>query len=187
MIRNTKYPARISYCVFFIASLILSACAAPSQPGPFVAPLGVNAATTTPLAPLYTAPPQPTSLASTPRPLEVTAAPGNCVNILSYVEDVSIPDGTIVAPYDKVEKIWRVQNDGTCNWDSTYALRLVGGYELGVDPDQMLYPARAGTEAEIRLVFIAPAETGVYRSAWQAYDPDGNPFGDQIFIEINVQ
>ncbi len=27
---------------------------------------------------------------------------------------------------------------------------------------------------------------GTYRSAWQAYDPDGLPFGDPFFIEIEV-
>ena len=36
------------------------------------------------------------------------------------------------------------------------------------------------------ILFIAPEEPGTYRSAWQARDPQGNLFGDPIFIEIVV-
>jgi hypothetical protein len=35
-------------------------------------------------------------------------------------------------------------------------------------------------------LFTAPQEPGIYRSAWQAADPQGNLYGDLIFIEINV-
>jgi hypothetical protein len=52
--------------------------------------------------------------------------------------------------------------------------------------EQALYPARAGTNAVIQILFQAPAESGTYRSAWQAYNPDGQPFGDPIFIDIAV-
>ena len=53
--------------------------------------------------------------------------------------------------------------------------------------EQMLIPARSGTNAMIRIVFQAPSEAGKYRSAWQAYNPDGHPFGDPIFIDIVVK
>jgi hypothetical protein len=39
----------------------------------------------------------------------------------------------------------------------------------------------------LRMVFTAPQEAGTYRSAWQAYDPDGGPFGDPFYIEIVVE
>jgi hypothetical protein len=54
-------------------------------------------------------------------------------------------------------------------------------------PEQALYPARSGTQVELRIVFTAPNEPGIYRSAWQAHDPEGQPFGDQFFIEIVVE
>jgi hypothetical protein len=36
------------------------------------------------------------------------------------------------------------------------------------------------------MLLTAPAEQGAYRSAWQAFDPQGQPFGDPIFVDILV-
>jgi hypothetical protein len=36
-------------------------------------------------------------------------------------------------------------------------------------------------------VFKAPSEPGSYRSAWQAYNPQGEPFGDPFFIDFVVE
>ena len=38
----------------------------------------------------------------------------------------------------------------------------------------------------LRIVFIAPLEAGTYRSAWQAYNPQGVAFGDPFYIEFAV-
>jgi hypothetical protein len=110
-----------------------------------------------------------------------------CQNNLTYIEDLSIPDGTQVAPRIQLDKRWRVKNTGTCNWDQRYQLKAIAGPELGALSEQRLVPARSGSEATIRIVFMAPAEDGTYRSAWQAYDPEDRPFGDPIFIEVLVK
>lgn len=57
---------------------------------------------------------------------------------------------------------------------------------MGTPPEKALIPARSGNQAEIRIIFTAPTEPGSYRSAWQAQDPQGDLFGDPIFIEIVV-
>ncbi len=116
---------------------------------------------------------------------QATATP-QCTPQLRYLEDLSIPDGSLVQPGETLDKRWAVENAGTCNWDSAYTLRLIAGPALGAPEEQPLYPARAGAQAVIRILFTAPQEAGTYRSAWQAYDPAGNPFGDPIFIEIQV-
>jgi len=113
------------------------------------------------------------------------AAP-QCVDNLYYLQDLTIPDGSQVAPGSTLDKQWLVENNGTCNWDHAYRLRLIAGPDLGAPVEQALYPARSGTQAVIRIQFAAPSEAGTYRSAWQAYDPQGVPFGDPIFIEITV-
>jgi len=92
----------------------------------------------------------------------------------------------LVAPGEGLDKRWLVENNGTCNWDQGYRLKLVAGPDLGAATEQGLYPARSGTQATIRIVFAAPAEAGAYRSAWQAYSPDGQSFGDPVFIDIQV-
>lgn len=106
---------------------------------------------------------------------------------LIYLADLTVQDGTVVAPGATMDKRWQVQNTGTCNWGEGYTLRLIAGPDLGAEPEQALYPARAGSEASLRLVFTAPGEPGPYRSVWQAHNPEGQPFGDPIYIDIIVQ
>lgn len=106
---------------------------------------------------------------------------------MAFVEDVTIPDGTVVTPGASIDKKWLVQNNGTCNWDSRYRLKFAGGLEMGAETEQALFPARAGSQATLRIAFTAPSEPGIYTTAWQAFNPDGEPFGDPVFMEINVQ
>lgn len=109
-----------------------------------------------------------------------------CFDSLRYLEDLSIPDGSLVTPGASLDKRWLVENSGSCNWDSNYTLKLVAGPTLDVPEMQALYPARSGSTATIRIIFTAPSEPNTYRSAWQAYNPQGEAFGDPIFIEVTV-
>jgi hypothetical protein len=119
-------------------------------------------------------------------PTQPTPTPG-CNPGLVYLEDLTIPDGTSVSPGDLLDKRWLVENVGSCNWDKNFSLRLIAGPEMGAPPESALFPARSGTQAEIRILFTAPQDPATYRSAWQAYDPQGKVFGDPIFIEIVVE
>lgn len=109
-----------------------------------------------------------------------------CTDVLSFIEDLSIPDGSQVAPNASLDKRWSVRNNGTCNWGEGYTMRLVSGLEMGAAPEQALVPARSGTDTVIRIQFTAPPDPGTYTSAWQAFNPAGQPFGDQFFINIVV-
>jgi hypothetical protein len=159
--------------LFLCLGLALSACGQGGLPAatPFVAP-------TMPV-PTVTATFVPVEAQPTPLPL--------CQDNLTYKEDLTIPDGSPVAPQTILDKRWRVVNSGTCNWDEHYRLKLTGGSEMGAAQVQALYPARANSEVILRIEFTAPAEPGAYRSSWQAYSPDGKPFGDPVFIDIIVQ
>jgi hypothetical protein len=109
-----------------------------------------------------------------------------CTNNLWFLDDLTIPDGTQVNPGEQLDKRWLVRNNGSCNWNDQYQVRLIAGSGMGVPVQQMLYPALSETDVVIRMVFIAPNEPGSYRSAWQAYDAQGNLFGDPFFIDIVV-
>jgi hypothetical protein len=131
-----------------------------------------------------------------PAPLQtITISEGNilspqptppCQNGLAFLADISIPDGTIVAPGAMINKSWEVENIGSCSWNADYSIRHVGGSNLGSDTTLPLYPARSGTRAVISIQFTAPTESGTIHSAWRAYAPDGQPFGDAIYLQINV-
>jgi hypothetical protein len=110
----------------------------------------------------------------------------NCVNNLSFIEDLTIPDNSFIPFGSSVDKQWRVENNGTCNWNAEYRLRHTSGAVLGAPEEIALFPARSGTQATIQITFTAPFEEGLYESAWQAFDPNGSPFGDPIYIRIVV-
>jgi hypothetical protein len=120
-----------------------------------------------------------------PTTLPITPTP-SCRNDLTFLQDLTLPDGSIVIPGDSLDKRWEVENTGTCNWEIGYTLRLITGSEMGAHPEHPLFPARAGSVATIRIIYTAPDASGIYRSAWQAYDSEGEVFGDPIFIEIVV-
>jgi hypothetical protein len=125
---------------------------------------------------------------STPLPTIVpTMDPKNCSNNLKFVQDLTVPDDTVMAVGLVFDKQWLVQNSGTCNWNSDYRLKHIGGGILGAPEEMALYPARAGTQATIQIRFTAPFTEGVYESAWQALDMNGTAFGDPIYVRITVQ
>jgi hypothetical protein len=165
------------------ALFLIASCSPSPPPTPFIPPRAATATVAlvqgqTPVIPTLT--PQPIATSSP------TATPP-CTDGLAFVEDVTIPDGTAVSPGATIDKQWLVQNNGTCNWDSRYRLRFAGGLEMGAAGEQALYPARAGSQATIRIVFTAPSEPGTYTTAWQAFNADGISFGDPVFMEIIVQ
>jgi hypothetical protein len=140
--------------------------------------------------------PQPTQILPTTTPVPtiqlptstvtVTPTEGPCANNLEFVSDVTIPDGTTVSIGSTIEKQWLVDNSGTCNWDSAYRLKWISGDPMGANQEQALYPARAGTQATLRILFTAPAAEGTFESAWQAYGSNGIAFGDPIYMKIVV-
>ncbi|HAV78693.1 MAG TPA: hypothetical protein DCX53_15195 [Anaerolineae bacterium] len=108
----------------------------------------------------------------------------SCTNNLSFIEDITIPDNSFIPFGTAINKQWLVENSGTCNWNSQYKLRHIGGAVLGAPEEIALFPARSGTQATIQITFTTPFEEGVYESAWQAFDPNGFPFGDPIYMRI---
>jgi len=178
-----RFLTRAIWTVCLCASL--SACARLADlPGlrpteiPYYRPPTAAAALPSVLAPIQSDKPA--------TPIEVATPTPACTDNLTFIEDQTIPDGTLVQPGEALDKRWLVQNSGTCNWDDSYHLKLIAGAEMGVSTEQALYPARIGAQATIRLVFTAPEQPDAYRSAWQAYSPSGEPFGDPIFIEVLV-
>lgn len=133
-----------------------------------------------------TLPATPPTADATPAP-DAAATNTDCQDNLVFRSDVTIPDGTSIQADSTLDKRWEVENTGSCNWQQDYRVRLIAGPELGAQPEQALYPARSGTRAVIRIVFKAPTEPGNYRSAWQAFNPQGEPFGDPFFIDIVVE
>ena len=113
-----------------------------------------------------------------------TLNPADCVNNLTFIEDLTIPDNISIVYGATIDKQWLVQNSGTCNWNAGYRLRHVGGAVLGAPAELALDPAKSGTQATIQITFTAPFSDGEFESAWQAFDPSGLAFGDLVYMRI---
>jgi Ig-like domain-containing protein len=189
--RNVKSPPgpdKALPLLVGLALLILGCAPAAATPPPFRPPGSGAAAATPTIAELFTVP-APTALPATPTIVEAGSSPSPippCTDSLRFVQDLNYPDDTPVQSGQRILKDWRVQNDGSCHWDSRYRLHLTGGIEMGTDGVQALYPARAGTQADLQITFIAPDLPGTYRSEWRAYGPSGDPFGDTLYVELVV-
>jgi hypothetical protein len=166
--------------------LYLSACAPVTTPTPFRPPT-----LSAPLIePTFIILPTQEVATNTPVPVPTpfpTVNPAECFNDLNFVADLTIPDNMFTTFGATLDKQWLVENSGTCHWTAGYRLRHIGGASLGAPEEIALYPARAGTQATIRILFTAPFMEGIYESSWQAFDTNGDPFGDPIFISVVVQ
>ncbi len=173
-----------SLCLLALLLIFLGGCSALSQQ---VDPTAQARSFFHPPTPISSDTPTPPSLKATAPALQSQTQTAACTNHLAYLNDITIPDGTEVQSESTLDKRWEVENTGTCNWQSSYRMRLIAGPELGAQPQQALYPARSGSRAVLRVLFRAPIQPGAYKSAWQAFDPQGEPFGDPFFIQINVK
>jgi len=174
-------PVRKStfYILISLALLLqLTACQPTRQ--------AVNPADAAPFVPPTLIPPTPVATATLAAFSHSTSSPVDCENGLTFLSDATIPDGTQVEPGSTLDKRWEVENSGTCSWNEKYRLKLIAGDALGAASEQALFPTLAASTTTLRITFQAPTEPGNYRSAWQAFDPAGEAFGDPFFIDFVV-
>jgi hypothetical protein len=119
----------------------------------------------------------PTQVPPTHTLLPPTATAVPC-NLVGFVEDISVPDGTQFEPNQYFTKTWRLKNVGTCTWQSSYDIVFVRG-------DRMDSPAasdlnvtvKPGGTLDLALKLRAPADPGKYIGYWQLRDNNGELFG----------
>ena len=136
------------------------------------------------------APPPTTPTAAPPAPAPqpvqpaAPAQPASCAQ-LRWVADVTIPDGTAIAPGAQFVKTWKVRNNGTCAFSGT--LSFVGkGNQMGGASPVTLPKIDAGQQADISINLTAPAQTGDYQGTWQPRTSDGTAM-ENLTVQIKVQ
>ncbi len=140
-----------------------------------------NEATTPAPVPGATNTPTPGPQATTPTPTEApTETPGTtgCNDNAKYVADVTIPDNTQIAANAPFTKTWRVENTGTCTWDTSYTLRFIGGVQMS-GPGAVNFPVSVspGGQMDISVNLVAPASPGSYTGQWRVTNKEGSAFG----------
>ena len=142
-----------------------------ASPSPYPTATPVNTPTSTPTA----SPTQPIYYSNT-----------SYCNDSAFIKDVTIPDGTILAPGQVFNKTWRLQNTGTCAWTPGYLLVFTGGDSLAGYTGEIGQYVYSGRKADVSLSLIAPDAAGTYYGYWTLADQYGNTFGVTFYIELVV-
>lgn len=170
-----KQSASLGLFIVCALSLLLVRCASETEktPTPGWTPL-----------PTISSPPRssPTVVGAAP-----TSAPrGECVNDAEFVVDLTIPDRTNVEPGAELDKRWEVRNSGSCDWENGYLLVRIGSDRFIGLEEIALYPASAGKNAIWQVELSVPNEPGEYIGRWQAQSPEGQLFGEEVYIWVYV-
>ncbi len=147
-----------------------------------VLPASTGVSTVVPTVPVLASPAATTAAATA---TATTAAPAACTNGVSYVADVTVPDGTLLAPSQAFNKIWRVKNAGTCAWDATYQFIYVGGDQMATVPAIAVPFTASGATADLLIPMTAPAAPGNHIGQWRMKSGAGL-FGTTLTVNINV-
>ncbi len=132
-----------------------------------------SAPTDTPVPP--TEAPVATDTIAPPSP---TAGTAGCTDKASFVTDVTVPDNTFVASGASFTKTWRLQNTGTCTWNTGYALVFDSGNAMG-GPGSVAMPASVAPNAtiDISINLTAPTSNGNYKGNYKLRNEKGIVFG----------
>ena len=106
-----------------------------------------------------------------------------------FVRDVSIFDGTQMAPSTKFTKIWRLKNSGELPWPAGTRMLFVGGDQMTVEMSVPLSrgsPVMPGEEVDVDVEMQAPAEHGRYLSYFRLMGPRGRKFGQRVWCHVQV-
>lgn len=194
---------------FLVLTTLLSACspatATPETSDSISAVYTAAAATLAVQPPLSTATlspmltPSPTPLASvTLLPAATTAlaqvgsytAPvnssSNACDNSAFLSDVTIPDGTILAPGQSFTKTWSISNIGTCAWSTSYNLDFFSGDVMSGSAVALSAAVASGGSTTISVVMVAPTTAGTYTGYWKLKNASGAAFGQAVYVQIVV-
>lgn len=187
--------------VFIVCALFLGACNLPSNnpegAAATYAAQTVEALLTPSITPTIspasnnTATPTLTPLPTNTNTPAATATP-TCPQA-QFITDVTIPDGTVMAPGQSFTKKWRIRNTGECAWNG-YNVVFDTGDSMGGPASKAVGVVNPGQEIDIEVNLTAPATAGNYRGYWRIVTnnnilvPMLNGYqGRAFYVDIKVQ
>src|SRR6185436_14411746 len=127
--------------------------------------------------PTVTGTPPTATPTRTPGPITVTVPPNSC-DKAQFVSDVTVPDGTVMAPGQTFTKTWSLRNIGTCAWTKSYQIFFFSGEQMG-GPASLTFAedVPVGKVATFSVNLTAPSAAGSYRGFWMFKNASGQIFG----------
>ncbi|MGC8878664.1 MAG: NBR1-Ig-like domain-containing protein [Anaerolineae bacterium] len=144
-----------------------------------------------PTSPVPAETPAPSSPTNTPLPPATPTplpppTPTTCVDDMAFVADVTVPDGTVVTPGQRIDKVWRLRNTGSCAWGSGYTAVFVSGSQMSAPPAISIPNTPPGAVVDVGVTMYAPAAPGSHVSYWQLRNAAGVLFGRRFLVQVVV-
>jgi hypothetical protein len=114
-----------------------------------------------------------------------------CNDALFVAEN--LPDGSKVTAGKKFEKVWEIQNTGTCTWDEGYTFAFqanqsspgIDGYDIVIKKKEEF--TQPGHSQSFIVDLTAPTTAGEYKGYWKLKTDDGTFFGPLVYFVIIVK
>mmetsp|Transcript_24455 Transcript_24455/g.56557 ORF Transcript_24455/g.56557 Transcript_24455/m.56557 type:complete len:517 (-) Transcript_24455:202-1752(-) len=103
-----------------------------------------------------------------------------------FIRDVSVVDGSVIAPGHKFRKTWEVRNNGTVSWPWGARLVLKSDNSFFGPITQPLPELAPGDLVHINLELTAPHTFGRCVSEWWLEDAEGKPFVNHHRVWVSV-
>jgi hypothetical protein len=185
--RNMTKCSNKHKALSLVVLLLLTACVKVSGETATSPPVLFVTSTLPPYQPGLTLPtPIPPTASPTSDPLTPSPTP-SCHDSAVFVEDVTYPDNTRLTAGEKFTKTWKLQNTGTCPWNS-YTVAFVSGDKMGA-PDSLSVPeTAAGKAVEISIDLVAPSDDGAYAGNFELRDAEGKsiPLGTESTFWVKI-
>jgi len=106
-----------------------------------------------------------------------------------FIQDITIPDGTVETPGTVFQKVWRMQNTGTCAWGGGFKFAFAYGTNLGIGPLTITLTTDsvpAGGSKDFGITLTAPSVPNTYTGCWKMQTNQGYWFGQAACVTIKV-
>lgn len=104
----------------------------------------------------------------------------------AYISDITIADGTVLAPGEEFVKNWAFQNTGSCDWSEDFWIMYSSGEDMDGDDTEIDKDVTVGDTASISVSLVAPDDEGTYTGYWRLATEDGTLFGERVYVLIVV-
>ncbi|KAI5060491.1 hypothetical protein GOP47_0024911 [Adiantum capillus-veneris] len=108
----------------------------------------------------------------------------------SFLKDVSVFDELELGPCTQFTRTLRLNNTGSMSWPQGTQLIHIGGDKLASEPAVFLKLPEGGLsmglEFDVSVDMRAPEKAGNYISHWCLMAPNGEKFGQSVWIAIHV-
>jgi len=124
----------------------------------------------------------PTNAAPTDTPIPTLAPSATPTSLpcdlAKFIDDVTVPDDTSYTPGTTFTKTWRIKNEGSCTWTTSYSLVFDNGTSMGGPASKALTGNVApGQTVDISVDLKAPDTANTYKGNWKLRNGSGVIFG----------